>query len=50
MGNAVASGLDLGILARAERTAGLADPAAFQALAAELLTDDASFVYVMLPE
>ncbi len=50
LGNAVASGLDLGILARAERTAGLADPAAFQALAAELLTDDASFVYVMLPE
>jgi len=50
IGNALASGLDLDVLGRGKQTAALADAAAFQALAAELLADDRSFVYAMLPE
>ncbi|MBU0927352.1 MAG: insulinase family protein [Spirochaetes bacterium] len=50
IGNALASGLDLDILARAKQSIGLADPAAFQSLAAELFVEDRSFVYVMMPE
>jgi len=50
LGNALATGLDLEILGRAKQIVSFADPAAFSALAAELLVPERLFVYTMLPE
>jgi zinc protease len=50
IGHALMNGLDFQVLERAKTAVGFADAAAFRQLAAELITADREFVYIMLPD
>ena len=50
LGHALMNGLGFQLLERAKAAVGFADADTFQALAAELVTPDREFVYILLPE